>query len=160
MERIFAPWRMGYVSSAGKQEGCVLCEALVGAAEKGSLVVRVTNLSFAVMNLFPYNSGHLLVAPRRHLGSLTAATVDELAEMMGLVRRLEQALGEVYRPDGFNLGMNLGRVAGAGVADHIHLHLVPRWAGDTNFMTVTGETRVIPEDLVEAAARLRESLSR
>jgi ATP adenylyltransferase len=155
MDRIFSPWRNAYVTSAGKEPGCVLCRALEGVDGQESLVVTVTPLNFVVMNLFPYNAGHLMVAPRRHVASLSEASPEELSEMVGLARRLEAVLGEVYHPDGVNLGMNLGRSAGAGVADHIHLHVVPRWTGDTNFMTVVGETRVIPEDPVQACARLR-----
>jgi ATP adenylyltransferase len=147
----------------GKQDpkdGCVLCRALEQAGAKGSLVVHVAPLSFVVMNLFPYNSGHVMVAPRRHVGSLAGATPEELAEIMSLTRRLEGVMAEVYRPDGLNVGMNLGRAAGAGVPDHIHLHVVPRWNGDTNYMTVAGSTRVIPEDPVQAAERLRAALGR
>src|SRR5215472_14773748 len=151
MERMWAPWRHDYVSTAGKSAECVLCRALEG---EDRLVFHVGSLNFIVMNLFPYNAGHVLVATRRHVGSLAQATGEELAEMMGLARRLEEVLGEVYHPDGINLGMNLGRPAWAGVADHIHLHLVPRWTGDTNFMTVLGDTRVIPEDPVKACERL------
>jgi ATP adenylyltransferase len=132
-----------------------LCRALERAADPESLVVHVARDNFIVMNLFPYSSGHVMVAPRRHVGSLREAREEELAEMMALARRLEEVLGDVYHPDGINIGMNLGRPAGAGVADHIHLHLVPRWVGDTNFMAVTGGTRVIPEDPGQAAARLR-----
>jgi ATP adenylyltransferase len=132
----------------------VLCRALE-AGEGEGLVVHVADHSFIVMNLYPYNAGHVMVAPRRHLGTLAAATAEELAEMMALAQRLEGVLGQAYRPDGLNVGMNLGRPAGAGVADHIHLHLVPRWIGDTNFMTVAGETRVISEDPREACRRLR-----
>jgi ATP adenylyltransferase len=152
---LWAPWRKAYVSAGGKTEGCVLCNALERAEEPDGLVVHVASLSFIVMNLFPYNSGHVMVVPRRHVGTLAASTSEELAEMMALARRLEQVMSEVYRPDGLNLGMNLGRPAGAGVTDHIHLHVVPRWTGDTNFMTVAGNTRVIPEDPVQACARLR-----
>ena len=134
---------------------CVMCHALETAGSDESLVVHVAPLSFVVMNLYPYNSGHVMVAPRRHVGTLQAATPEELAEMMALARRLEEVAAEVYHPDGANLGLNLGRAAGAGVADHIHLHFVPRLAGDTNFMTVAGDTRVIPEDPREACRRLR-----
>jgi ATP adenylyltransferase len=112
------------------------------------------------MNLYPYNAGHVMIAPRRHIGSLAEATADELSEMMALARRMEQVLAEAYTPDGINLGMNLGKAAGAGVADHIHLHVVPRWAGDTNFMTTVGGTRVIPEDPAEARVRLRALLQK
>jgi ATP adenylyltransferase len=118
-------------------------------------VVHLGAQSFIVMNLFPYNGGHVMVAPRRHVGSLQAATAEELSDMMALARKLEGVMGEVYHPDGLNLGLNLGRSAGAGVADHIHLHVVPRWNGDTNFMTVTGDVRVISEDPRKACARLK-----
>jgi len=160
MERMVAPWRLAYVSSAIREPGCVLCRALETAKAEASLVVHVAPSSFVVVNLYPYNAGHLMVAPHRHVGRLADATSDELAEMMSLARRLESVLEDVYHPDGVNLGMNLGRSAGAGVADHIHLHVVPRWTGDTNFMTVVGETRVIPEDPVAACARLRPYFSR
>jgi ATP adenylyltransferase len=155
LSRLFAPWRKAYVTAGAHQPGCVFCRALEAAENADSLVVHVGTHNFVVVNLYPYNAGHLMVAPRRHVGSLITATPEELSEMMSLARRLEEALGEAYRPEGFNLGMNLGRVAGAGVTDHIHLHVVPRWGGDTNFMTATGETRVISEDPREACARLR-----
>jgi ATP adenylyltransferase len=155
MERMWAPWRHDYVVSAGQPSGCVLCRALEGAGGADRLVVHVGSLNFVVMNLFPYNAGHLLVATRRHVGTLNQASPEELTEMMGLARRLEEVLADAYHPEGINLGMNLGRPAGAGVADHIHLHMVPRWTGDTNFMTVLDDTRVIPEDPVKACERLR-----
>jgi len=155
MNIIFAPWRRAYVTEGARAADCVMCDALARAGSDDSLVVHVAPLNFVVMNLYPYNSGHVMVAPRRHVGSLQAATPEELAEMMGLARRLEEVARDVYHPDGANLGMNLGRPAGAGVADHIHLHFVPRWSGDTNFMTVAGDTRVIPEDPREACRRLR-----
>lgn len=154
MKRMFTPWRHAYVTERAMPEGCVLCRAQeAGDAEK--LVVHVGERNFVVMNLFPYNAGHVMVAPKRHVGSLTDATVDELGEMMGLAQRLEAVYQDLYKPDGINVGMNLGRAAGAGVAHHIHLHMVPRWNGDTNFISVVGETRVIPEDPVAACARLR-----
>ena len=149
---------MSAKASAGGS--CVLCRSLESAGEKDSLLVHAAPLSFVVMNLYPYNSGHVMVAPRRHVGTLLDATPEELAEIMALTRRLESVMAEVYRPDGLNVGMNLGRAAGAGVPDHIHLHVVPRWNGDTNYMTVAGQTRVIPEDPVQAAATLRERFDR
>jgi len=155
MQQLRSPWRQAYVTSKEKPKGCVLCEALLAAQAPDSLVVHVASHCFVVMNLYPYSSGHVMVTPRRHVGRLADATSDELAEMMSLARRLEGVLGDAYEPDGFNVGMNLGRAAGAGVAEHIHLHVVPRWAGDTNFLSVVGETRVIPEDPREASRRLR-----
>jgi ATP adenylyltransferase len=156
MDVLRAPWRSAYVTAkddAGK--GCVLCRALENPEAPDSLLVHAGPACFIVMNLYPYNSGHVMVAPRRHVGRLADATDAELSEMMALTRRLESVMAEVYHPDGMNVGMNLGRAAGAGVPDHIHLHVVPRWAGDTNYMTVAGQTRVIPEDSVQAAQRLR-----
>jgi ATP adenylyltransferase len=156
MDRLFAPWREGYVTGGASSAECVLCLAGEGALDAASLVIHRSPQSVVLMNLYPYSSGHVMVAPRRHVGSLEAATEAELADMMALGRQLERVFTTVYRPDGINLGMNLGRVAGAGIAGHIHLHVVPRWTGDTNFMTVIGETRVVPEDPRDAAAKLRE----
>jgi len=160
MDTIWSPWRRAYVSSGARDPQCVLCRSLERASEKDSLVVHAGAHNFVVMNLYPYNAGHVMIAPRRHIGSLSEASPEELSDMMGLARRMEQVLAEAYRPDGINLGMNLGKAAGAGVADHIHLHVVPRWVGDTNFMTTVGGTRVIPEDPAEACVRLRALLQK
>ncbi len=158
MERLFTPWRMAYVTQADQVEGCVLCRVQEDAA--GPLIVHTGALTFVVMNLFPYNGGHVMIAPRRHFASLGEATTEELSEMMALAQRVEAAFRQAYKPDGINLGMNLGRPAGAGVAHHIHLHVVPRWTGDTNFMTVVGETRVVPETPEQACLRLRPFFAR
>jgi ATP adenylyltransferase len=160
MERLFTPWRMAYVTSADHIPGCVLCRARDGEGGAHRLVVHQGEANFVVTNLYPYNGGHVMVAPKRHIASLAEATAEELAEMMALAQKLEAVFREVYRPDGINIGMNLGRPAGAGVADHIHLHLVPRWTGDTNFMTVVGGTRVIPEEPEQACLRLRPFFQR
>jgi len=160
VERLFTPWRMAYVTSADLKPGCVLCRARDGEGGADRLIVHTAEWNFVVMNLFPYTGGHVMVAPKRHVGSLAEASLEELSEMMALARRLEGIFREAYAPDGINLGMNLGRSAGAGVADHIHLHLVPRWTGDTNFMTVVAGTRVIPEDPEQACRRLRPYFAR
>ena len=160
MERLFTPWRLAYVTMADRTPGCVLCRARDGEDGADRLLVHTAELNFAVMNLFPYNGGHVMVAPKRHIASLGAATPEELAEMMGLARRLEEVFREEYHPDGLNIGMNLGRPAGAGVADHIHLHVVPRWSGDTSFMSVVAGTRVIPEEPEQACRRLRRYFDR
>jgi ATP adenylyltransferase len=160
MERLFTPWRLAYVTKADTVPGCVLCRARDGEDGADRLIVHTAELCFVVVNLFPYSGGHVMVAPKRHVGSLGEATLEELAEMMALARRLEAVFREAYRPDGINLGMNLGRPAGAGVADHIHLHLVPRWTGDTSFMTVVAGTRVIPEEPEQACRRLRPYFAR
>jgi ATP adenylyltransferase len=124
------------------------------------LVVARSRLAYVVLNLYPYNNGHLLIAPHRHIASLAAATNEELDDMIRLTRDAEVALTEAYQPQGINVGINLGRSAGAGIADHVHIHLVPRWTGDTNFMTVFGETRVLPEELSATANRLRPVFAR
>jgi len=160
VERLYTPWRMAYVTSQDETPGCALCRARDGEDGAERLVVHTAEHCFVVMNLFPYTGGHVMVAPKRHIGSLGEATLEDLAEMMGLARRLEDVLRKVYRPDGINLGMNLGRAAGAGIADHIHLHLVPRWNGDTNFMTAVSGTRVIPEEPEQACRRLRPYFAR
>jgi ATP adenylyltransferase len=151
---------MAYVTTADRVPGCVLCRARDGADGAERLVVHRGVHNFVLMNLFPYNGGHVMVAPFRHVGSLAEAGADELSEMMSFAQKLEAVFREVYKPDGINLGMNLGRPAGAGVADHIHMHLVPRWTGDTNFMTVVGGTRVIPEEPEQACLRLRPFFAR
>ncbi len=136
-------------------EGCVFCEAVERPASESPLVVCRGRHAFVILNLYPYNNGHLMVVPNRHVGSLADAAPAELQELMELTRQAEMALDEVYHPQGLNLGMNLGRPAGGGVADHLHMHVVPRWNGDTNFMTVVGTVRVLPETLEQAAERLR-----
>lgn len=160
MERLFTPWRLAYVTSQDDAQGCALCRARDGEGGAERLIVHRGEHCFVVMNLYPYTGGHVMVTPSRHIGSLGAATPEELAEMMALARKLEQVLQDVYKPDGINVGMNLGRAAGAGIADHIHLHVVPRWSGDTNFMTAISDTRVIPEDPGQSAERLRAHFRR
>ena len=139
--------------------GCIFCSA-IDAAEQSPLVVHRGDACYVILNLYPYNNGHLMVVPNRHVATLEAARRDELDELMALTRVAEMALREVYRPDGINVGINLGRAAGAGVLDHLHVHLVPRWSGDTNFMTAIGEVRVLPEDLSQTAERLRPAFAR
>ncbi len=153
MERLWSPWRLAYVSGEAK-EGCVFCRAQTDE-DAATLVLFRGRTCFVILNLYPYNNGHLMVVPNRHVAMLADASPDELAEMMELTQRGEIVLGEAYHPQGLNVGMNLGRPAGAGIVDHLHVHIVPRWAGDTNFMSVVGEVRVLPEDLEQTAARLR-----
>jgi ATP adenylyltransferase len=159
VERLWSPWRLKYVTSTGEPCACVFCEALTNP-DAAKLVLHRGRTAFVILNLFPYNSGHLMVVPNRHIAALSAATPDELNELMDLTRLSEQALSEVYKPQGLNVGMNLGRAAGAGIVDHMHVHVVPRWNGDTNFMTVVGDARVLPEDLEQAAERLRPAFAR
>ncbi len=159
MERLWSPWRLTYVTGASSGDpACVFCEAL--KTQQHDLVLTRGRLCYAILNLYPYNSGHLMVALNRHVGTLAATTRDEQDELMRLTRRAEMALTEAYTPQGINIGVNIGRPAGAGVLDHLHVHLVPRWNGDTNFMTVVGDTRVLPEELSQTAARLRPIFER
>jgi ATP adenylyltransferase len=147
------------VSGAGEPTACVFCEALAREAGEPLLLFRGRSC-FVILNLYPYNNGHLMVVPNRHVATLADAFPDELAELMALTRHAEIALTEVYRPQGLNVGMNLGRPAGAGIADHLHVHVVPRWSGDTNFMSVVGNVRVLPEELDATAARLKPIFAR
>ena len=159
MDRIWSPWRHSYVTRAEDANDCVFCVAQ--STDAGlALVVHEAPLAYVILNLYPYNAGHLLVVPRRHAASLSLLTRDELNEIALLTQRSEQVLTEAYQPQGINVGINLGRSAGAGIADHMHIHLVPRWTGDTNFMSVVWNTRVLPEDMLETATRLRPVFER
>ena len=159
MERLWSPWRLAYVTGAGGGESsCVFCDASRNTCP--DLVLVRGRACYAILNLYPYNSGHLMVAPHRHVANLASTTREEQDELMRLTRHAEIALTEAYAPQGINIGVNLGRPAGAGVLDHLHIHLVPRWNGDTNFMTVIGNTRVLPEELPQTAARLRPIFER
>ena len=153
-ERLWAPWRLEYIEHAHEQDGCVFCYALAAGDE--GLVVHRGRLAFVLLNRFPYTSGHLMVAPVRHVGEYGELEDDEALELHALTRSALGALAQAYAPQGYNVGWNLGRVAGAGVLDHIHLHVVPRWAGDTNFMPVLADVRVIPEALADTRRRLAE----
>ncbi len=144
-------------TAGGPDDGCIFCEP--GGPNRDLLLVQ-QRLCYVILNLYPYNNGHLMVVPNRHVGSLADTTPDERAALIDLTRQSEIALGEAYSPHGINVGINLGRPAGAGVLEHLHIHLVPRWNGDTNFMGVVGNTRVLPEDLSQSAARLRPVFER
>jgi len=159
MEKLFSPWRLRYITSGRKRDrGCVFCRAVRGRRDRDNLVLFRGRLSYVILNKYPYNNGHLMIVPYAHVPSLRDATPDTLQEMMALAVRSEAALQAVYHPTGINLGMNLGRSAGAGIEGHLHLHLVPRWDGDTNFMSVVHGTRVIPESLQATYRRLRPRL--
>ncbi len=146
---IWAPWRVEYVEHADELEGCVFCDP------EEELVLQRGETAFVLLNRFPYTAGHALVAPLRHVGSFQELTNSEALEIHGLAGAVIAALDAEVEPAGYNLGWNLGRVAGAGIVDHVHLHVVPRWAGDTNFMPVLADVRVIPEALTATAKRLR-----
>lgn len=150
---------MAYVSGASRSTGCLFCAALAADDDRASLILCRRPRAFLALNAFPYSPGHLMAVVNRHVGPLEEAAPEELAETMALVQSAIRALTAVYRPDGFNVGMNQGRVAGAGVEGHLHVHVVPRWTGDTNFMPVLGEVRVLPESLAATYDRLRPVLS-
>jgi len=159
MERLWAPWRMAYIE-VPQQQGCVFCAKAGEEQDREQLILHRGRRCFLIMNLFPYNNGHLMVAPYRHTADLIGLTGEEQAEMMGLTRYCVRLLGEAFRPDAFNIGMNLGKTAGAGVADHLHMHVVPRWNGDTNFMPVLGETKVLPDALHGTYDKLKAAQKR
>jgi len=150
---LWAPWRTAYISSGGPKE-CIFCTKGTSSNEKEDLVLFKGKKCFVLMNLYPYNPGHLMVAPYRHVGNLTELDVDERNELMELIVKSIAILQKVMNPDGFNVGINLGRVAGAGVEGHVHFHVVPRWSGDTNFMTVVGDVKVMPELLSSTYEKL------
>lgn len=150
--RIWAPWRLAYVKDASKdiEEECVFCAKPRAGDDVASLIVHRAERCFVILNLFPYTNGHLMVAPFEHTGRIQDLAPEVVAEMMGLAQRAMSRLEDVYEPHGFNVGFNQGRVAGAGVEHHIHLHVVPRWGGDTNFMPVIADTRVMPQTLEQS----------
>jgi len=152
-KQLWAPWRLEYIQQADELEGCVFCLAAAGDEEHG-LVVRRGTHGFALLNKFPYASGHLMVAPYRHLGEFGALSDEEALELHRLAESGMAALAETFGPQGYNVGWNLGRIAGAGIVDHVHVHVVPRWAGDTNFMPVLADVKVLPEHLSETRAKL------
>jgi ATP adenylyltransferase len=158
-ERLWSPWRMAYIRQGdeGATEGCIFCDlpAADPDQDQANHLLARGKVSFVLLNAFPYNPGHLMAAPYRHVGDYEELTAEELAEMMAFAGTAIRAMRASSGPHGFNLGMNLGQVAGAGIADHLHLHLVPRWGGDTNFMPVVGQTKVLPELLEETDRRLR-----
>ena len=156
---LWSPWRLKYVVSANRSRDCIFCEVLTENSES-TLSLYQGETCFIQLNLYPYSPGHLMVVPKRHLPSLTSATVQERIEIITLTALAEVALTEVYAPQGLNVGINLDSAGGAGVVDHIHVHVVPRWSGDTNFMTVIGDTRVLPEELEQTAAKLRPVFKR
>jgi ATP adenylyltransferase len=146
MDYLWSPWRYRYIAG-GESPRCFFCDSAAGSRDSETLIVHRAALSFVILNRYPYTSGHLMVAPYLHVPSLGGLDAPALSEMMLLVQQGEKHLAGIYRPEGFNIGINLGKCAGAGVPGHLHIHVVPRWTGDTNFMTITGETRVLPEDL-------------
>ncbi|MBI3048020.1 MAG: HIT domain-containing protein [Acidobacteria bacterium] len=161
MERLWSPWRLEYVTRGDTSSECIFCVGTTqGSPLQRDLIVFEGTTAYVILNLYPYNNGHLMVVPYRHVATLGELTDAELQEIGMLTQRSEAALTEAYQPHGMNIGINLGKSAGAGILEHVHVHVVPRWSGDTNFMTVVGEMRVLPEDLGASAARLRPIFAR
>ncbi|HWS24414.1 MAG TPA: HIT domain-containing protein [Anaerolineales bacterium] len=157
MRRIFASWRMKYVSSAHKEPGCIFCDAVVEPINEERLVVFVGTHAVVMLNKFPYTSGHLMVAPKLHTNQLNNLSQQARMELIDLISESVSVLTSIYKPDGFNVGANLGEAAGAGIPEHLHFHIVPRWNGDTNFMTAIGECRVLPEDLSQTYQKVKDA---
>jgi ATP adenylyltransferase len=159
MDYIFTPWRYAYMVNAGKSAACLFCEKMRESDDRQALIIHRGRHCFIMLNAFPYTSGHVMIAPYEHLDQLDKLSEPGAVEMMLLAQRMETALRAAYKPDGLNLGMNIGAAAGAGVAGHIHLHVLPRWIADSNFMTTVAETRVIPEDVGTTWEKLRKAIS-
>ena len=158
MDYLWTPWRYRYIVEAGNLAGCVFCDLPAANRDEETLIVFRGVKNYVVLNRYPYTSGHIMIVPYAHTADFARLDSETTSEMMLLAQRVQAALDSVYHPEGYNLGMNLGRSAGAGIADHLHLHLLPRWQGDTNFMTTVGETRLEPEDLSTTYAKLRAAL--
>jgi ATP adenylyltransferase len=160
MELLWSPWRLEYVTAGtGDEVECFLCAALAAGDDEASLLVHRTELILTILNKFPYNTGHVMIAPIRHVGMLKDLVSEERVAVMDETAHAIEVIGAAMDPHGFNVGMNLGRVAGAGVPGHLHVHVVPRWGGDTNFMPVVGQTKVLPEMLAETYAKLKPGFS-
>ena len=160
MNHIWSPWRMKYIENTEKEEGCVFCNALVKEDSEANLIAFRGERAFVILNLYPYTSGHLMVVPFGHIATLEELDPATRAEMMELASRCTTVLRKIYQPQAFNVGANIGEAAGAGVPGHVHIHIVPRWGADTNFMSVLGETRVLPESIQDTYKRVREGFSK
>ncbi|MCS7133308.1 MAG: HIT domain-containing protein [Candidatus Caldarchaeum sp.] len=159
MDRLWAPWRMAYIKEAKDEPGCIFCAAASEKDDSKRYVVYRGRHALIIMNLYPYNNGHVMVTPFRHVGSVDQLEDEEMLETMKLIRLAVRIIGKVMNPDGFNIGANLGKSAGAGIENHIHFHVVPRWKGDTNFMTIVSDTRVLPETIEQTYRKLVEAIS-
>jgi len=149
MERLWAPWRVKYVSNPDKEKECIFCKKSQEKDDKRNLIISRKQYCFALLNIYPYNNGHIMIAPYKHTGDIAQLGENELLEMFSLVKELEVKIKSILNPDGFNIGINIGKSAGAGMENHLHIHLVPRWDGDTNFMATISDTRVISQALEE-----------
>jgi ATP adenylyltransferase len=155
MDFLFTPWRYAFVTSAHAASSCLFCELPKAGNDEKSLIVHRDKHCFVILNAYPYTSGHVMVVPYQHVDQLQLLSAEAAQEMMELTRRLEGILRDLYHPEGLNLGMNLGKAAGAGIAGHIHMHVLPRWTADANFISVIGETRILPEELATTYKRIR-----
>jgi ATP adenylyltransferase len=158
MDYLWTPWRYAYVSGTEKTTGCVFCNAVKEKDDANALIVYRGKNCFVILNAFPYTPGHVMIVPYAHLDELQKLSTDAAHEMIALSQRMEAVLRELYRPDGINLGMNIGKAAGAGIAGHIHMHVLPRWIADANFVSVVGETRILPETLEVTWERMRKAM--
>ena len=159
MDYLWSPWRYKYIATGGKDEGCIFCRAAAANDDSRTHIIFRGIKNFIILNRYPYTSGHVMIVPYAHVADLMATDAESLAEMMQLAQKMQAALEATYHPQGYNLGMNLGRAAGAGVEGHLHLHVLPRWSGDSNFMTTVSETRVEPEDLESTYEKLHKALA-
>jgi ATP adenylyltransferase len=159
MDYLWTPWRYAYVTSADRTPGCIFCEAAKSSDDRKSRIVYRGRDCFIILNTFPYTPGHVMVVPYAHLDELQHLSSEAAHEMIELCQRIENVLRQLYTPDGVNLGMNIGKAAGAGVAGHIHMHMLPRWVADANFLSVVGETRILPETLEVTWERMRREFS-
>ena len=159
MDHLWSPWRYRYVSSQKSDEACLFCRIALEHKDRENYVLLRAERNFVLLNRYPYTSGHLMIAPYSHVANLEDSEPESLTEMMSLARRMEIAIRGVYKPGGLNIGLNIGKSAGAGVAGHIHMHALPRWTGDVNFMTTIGETRVLPEELDSTYEKMFAALS-
>ena len=160
MERIWAPWRIDYILGKEKEAGCIFCDKPQSELDEETLIVHRSDGAYTIMNKYPYNNGHLLVVPYRHVSEICDLEVEENSLLIQEVCKAIQALKKVMRPDGFNIGINLGIIAGAGIAEHVHYHIVPRWAGDTNMMPVLADVRIIPEHLRQTREKLARAFKK
>ncbi len=158
MDYLWTPWRYAFVTTADKLNGCVFCEAPKRSDQEAGIVFRGQHC-YIILNAYPYTTGHVMIVPYQHLDQLQTLPVEASQEMMCLCQRTEAVFRELYRPEGVNFGMNIGKAAGAGIAGHIHMHALPRWLADANFMTVVGETRVLPESLEQTFQRMHKAFS-
>ena len=160
MENLHAPWRIQYILAPKKEMGDTFTKIAQSSDDEANYVIARERTCYAVLNRYPYNGGHLMIVPYKQVPDFNELTDEELLDVMKLTRRCQNVLTQVMKPDGFNIGVNLGRVAGAGIAEHLHIHVVPRWNGDTNFMPVIGNTTVLPEALSDLAAKLRAAMAK